>query len=435
MAYKSYGAAASQGRREFMEDVHSVTHVPWGPAKTSLPCSDFSMSHRLFLPGQDGAWGQDGAAWASVFALFDGHGGRKCSAYCADVIVPHILAAAQREPSTPAALKAAFLSTDSAFLAAYDDGLEGSTALVALMIDQDHAWVANLGDSRAVLVAQGGGAAALSVDHKPTLPDERARIEASGGFVYRARANGVLAVSRAMGNRHLKQFGVSSAPDVVRVDTRSSVAIILATDGLWDVVSNEDAGELCAHIAQTVGGATWPQVAADSLVSLALDRGSSDNVSVIIISTAAAPAAAAAAEEVALAAPLAAAAAEEEDEEQEQQEQQDEEKEDDLLLQAEVPRRFTVPTTTYVKGDTPEDGLMITRTRKFVSGDWTVKPECAVHGSCMYGQMCRSAKCTRAHYATLGRARWAARWRGGELQFLQLRDGGLEHHNMTKFFT
>ena len=397
----------AQGRREFMEDTHVVAHFPWGRA--------------------DGAW-------ASVFALFDGHGGRACSTFCADVIVPHILAAAQVEPNPAAALKSAFLTTDSAYIASdQHSGSTGSTALVTLMINNGaEVWVANVGDSRAVLVAQSGTASALTLDHKPVLPDEKARIVSSGGFVYMERANGALAVSRAMGDQDLKSFGVIAAPDVASVDTRGSVAMIMATDGLWDVVSNEEAGGLVAHVAHAMMLLpTWPQIAADSLLNLALGRGSRDNVSVIVISTqrpaappqsiwAAIVPAAAAAEPSGEAAEEAAAPSKAEyaDEPSAEHGKRGE--------RQHAAYYSVVPTTTFVQGDTPEDGLMITRTRKFVSGDWIVKSEGEVHGTCHYGQMCRSAKCTRAHYATLGRARWAARWRGSELQFLKLRDGGLQ---------
>ena len=74
--------------------------------------------------------------------------------------------------------------------------------------------VANLGDSRCCLVRGDGSAVALSDDHKPNRPDERARVQAAGGHVVFAgcwRVQGDLAVSRAFGDSHLKRRAPSHA--------------------------------------------------------------------------------------------------------------------------------------------------------------------------------------------------------------------------------
>uniref|UniRef100_A0A2P2MHS4 PPM-type phosphatase domain-containing protein n=1 Tax=Rhizophora mucronata TaxID=61149 RepID=A0A2P2MHS4_RHIMU len=82
-----------------------------------------------------------------------------------------------------------------------DFSFGGTTAVVALLTPE-HIVVANCGDSRAVL-CRGGKAVPLSVDHKPDRPDEHARITAAGGrviFLNGARVEGILAMSRAIGN-------------------------------------------------------------------------------------------------------------------------------------------------------------------------------------------------------------------------------------------
>lgn len=82
----------------------------------------------------------------------------------------------------------------------------------------------------------------MSVDHKPNTREERTRIEDAGGVVVWAgtwRVGGVLAVSRAFGDRPLKRF-VIPTPDVRdEVITVDDDCLILASDGLWDVVSNQ----------------------------------------------------------------------------------------------------------------------------------------------------------------------------------------------------
>ncbi|CAL9046891.1 unnamed protein product, partial [Musa banksii] len=85
-------------------------------------------------------------------------------------------------------------------------------------------------------------AIAVSRDHKPDQTDERQWIEDAGGFVMWAgtwRVGGVLAVSRAFGDRHLKQFVVADPENHVEAVDGSLEFLILASDGLWDVVTNE----------------------------------------------------------------------------------------------------------------------------------------------------------------------------------------------------
>jgi serine/threonine protein phosphatase PrpC len=82
----------------------------------------------------------------------------------------------------------------------------------------------------------------MSIDHKPNSREERTRIEDAGGVVVWAgtwRVGGVLAVSRAFGDRPLKRY-VIPTPDIKdEVLTAEDDCLILASDGLWDVVSNQ----------------------------------------------------------------------------------------------------------------------------------------------------------------------------------------------------
>lgn len=128
----------------------------------------------------------------------------------------------------------------------------GCTAVVALM-HQGQLYVANAGDSRAV-ACKGGKAEALSFDHKPTQETERHRIVTAGGFVSEiggvARVNANLNLSRAIGdlrykiNRSLPPSGqiITAEPDVtVTKIEKEHEFVILACDGVWDVMSNQEA--------------------------------------------------------------------------------------------------------------------------------------------------------------------------------------------------
>lgn len=174
----------------------------------------------------------------------------------------------------------------------------GSTAVVALVCSS-HIIVANCGDSRAVL-CRGKEAIPLSTDHKPNREDEYARIEASGGKVFEwngHRVFGVLAMSRSIGDRYLKP-SIIPEPEVMFVPrAREDEFLIMASDGLWDVMTNEEACEVARKrlliwhkkngtqpIANRgLGVDPAAQSAAEYLSNLALQKGSEDNISVIVV--------------------------------------------------------------------------------------------------------------------------------------------------------
>lgn len=168
----------------------------------------------------------------------------------------------------------------------------GSTAVVAI-VTPEKIVVANCGDSRAVLCRK-GKAIPLSRDHKPDRPDELSRIEAAGGRVIYwdgPRVLGVLAMSRAIGDEYLKPY-VSCEPEVTIINrTPDDECLILASDGLWDMVSNQTAcgvARMCLAgkvpmPANYTGSGEACTDASVLLTKLAFVRRSSDNVSVVVI--------------------------------------------------------------------------------------------------------------------------------------------------------
>ncbi|XP_062148046.1 protein phosphatase 2C 50 isoform X2 [Alnus glutinosa] len=173
----------------------------------------------------------------------------------------------------------------------------GSTAVVAILCST-HIVVANCGDSRAVL-CRGKVPMPLSVDHKPDREDEHARIEAAGGKVIQwngSRVFGVLATSRSIGDRYLKPWVIPD-PEVMLVPrAKQDECLILASDGLWDVMTNEEACDVARKriflwhkkhgnsLPVERGGVDpAPQAAAECLLRLALQKGSKDNITVIVI--------------------------------------------------------------------------------------------------------------------------------------------------------
>ncbi|KAJ0090232.1 hypothetical protein Patl1_14873 [Pistacia atlantica] len=173
-----------------------------------------------------------------LFAIFDGHLGDRVPTYLKDNLFNNILLEPNfwRDPKT--AIENAYRSTDKFILEnSMQLGTGGSTAVTAIVIDGKDLWVANVGDSRAV-VCERGSANQLTVDHEPHA--ERRRIEKKGGFVTTLpgdvpRVNGQLAVARAFGDQSLKAH-LSSDPDVRHVPIDTTIEfLILASDGLWKV--------------------------------------------------------------------------------------------------------------------------------------------------------------------------------------------------------
>jgi protein phosphatase 2C len=179
-------------------------------------------------------------------------------------------------------MERAFEATDKVVLAEVENG--GTTATCVYIRREKHdIWIANCGDSRCV-VSRSGVAKELSTDQKPHRQDERERIEKSGGKVVYCsngwRVDGILSVSRAIGDRKLKQY-VIARPEVVRhpIGVQDEF-LILGTDGLWNVFSSQEAVDV---VKTAFDAHQSPAQASEALSSLALSRKSVDNVCALVV--------------------------------------------------------------------------------------------------------------------------------------------------------
>ncbi|CAE7681760.1 unnamed protein product, partial [Symbiodinium sp. CCMP2456] len=172
-------------------------------------------------------------------------------------------------------------------------------------------FMANCGDSRAVLCTGGGTAVRLTEDHKPNLPAEKKRIEAADGGV--VEVAGIwravlpqkkrilskiagLAVSRSFGDKDFKGPDIVSAePEItvheadherrkrqrfLQVDWDADEFVILATDGIWDVLSDKDSVGLVRQILQEGLSETK---AAEALVKRAREKESQDDCTALVV--------------------------------------------------------------------------------------------------------------------------------------------------------
>lgn len=186
------------------------------------------------------------------------------------------------------ALKYAFQELDDRFITSDTCNLAGSTALVLYFAPNGVLYIANVGDSLAVLGSNSMDPVVLNRQHSVHLcEDERARIEAKGGSLVPItisdetyyRIEGQMSLTRAFGDAHLKQF-LTSEPELTEIDSKVRSKydwIILATDGLWDVLRKEDISQI---MKRTVSKA---DLVTKRLVSEAIERGSTDNITVVAI--------------------------------------------------------------------------------------------------------------------------------------------------------
>ncbi|KAF2546998.1 hypothetical protein F2Q70_00023388 [Brassica cretica] len=214
-----------------------------------------------------------------LFAIFDGHLSHEIPDYLCSHLFDNILNEPNFWQEPEKAIKKAYYITDTKILdKASDLGKGGSTAVTAILINCQKLVVANVGDSRAVL-SKGGVAKPLSVDHEPNM--EKDEIENRGGFVSNfpgdvPRVDGQLAVARAFGDKSLKMH-LSSEPYVtVEIIEDDAEFLILASDGLWKVMSNQEA-------VDSIKGIKDAKSAAKHLSEEAVARKSSDDISVVVV--------------------------------------------------------------------------------------------------------------------------------------------------------
>ncbi|TLD30691.1 hypothetical protein PspLS_02117 [Pyricularia sp. CBS 133598] len=137
-------------------------------------------------------------------------------------------------------------------------------------------YTANVGDAR-IILCRSGKALRLSYDHKGSDENEGRRITNAGGLILNNRVNGVLAVTRALGDTYMKEL-VTGHPYTTEtvIQPELDEFLIIACDGLWDVCDDQEAVDQVRNIED-------PAAAAKLLVNHALARFSTDNLSCMIV--------------------------------------------------------------------------------------------------------------------------------------------------------
>eukprot|EP00727_Mastigamoeba_balamuthi_P001979 m51a1_g11779 hypothetical protein (1094) ;mRNA; r:284242-288790 len=230
------------------------------------------------------------------FGVFDGHGGVATSAYASQHMWQNVVRSAAFAAGDYAkALEEGFHETEAALephLVAVDGMGSGACAVTAIVAD-GKVYVANVGDSRCVVARGGDGnpaAVAMSTDHKATEPTENRRLKDAGALVHMNRLLGVLAVSRSLGDFEIKKAARDQSdptksvliptPEIrVRDVQEGDRYLILASDGVWDAVSSDNAAELVICAVEDVPSI---KAAAEKLVETAA-KTSDDDITAIVV--------------------------------------------------------------------------------------------------------------------------------------------------------
>lgn len=260
------GVVTMQGKREDMEDAHDV---------------------RLQLKDKPRQ---------GMFGVYDGHSGSLAANWTTENLHRFIEVLEDLNQET---ISKALIEADQAFLTCGIDVMNGTTAVFAIteIFDEgnkqgDATWktvVGNLGDSRCIIGNYSDAQFhCMTTDHKPTDEGEMERVNAAGGFIALKRVDGILAVSRSIGDGTYKNIPdlppekqkVIPIPDVTERLLTEDNFIFICCDGIFETFTNEEALAFIYESSKTKTDIC--EILSDLLYAV-LNKGSKDNMSAMII--------------------------------------------------------------------------------------------------------------------------------------------------------
>lgn len=261
------------------------------------------------------------------FAIFDGHAGKQTARWCGNnmhgLLEEAILAREQTPGPTDASphdlydvrelLRDVFVKADE-LIEKDGSGSSGSTAATAVLRwetaendsfiessknstleskfdfvpQKNHRrmlYTSNVGDLRIVL-CRAGRLYRLSYDHKASDANEIERVRDAGGLIVNHRVNGVFAITRSLGDSYIKSLVTGKPFTTATQITDQDEFLILACDGVWDVLTDEAACKFVQGVFKQQTDSQIPcdpTMAAKKVCKLAIDKGSTDNITVMVV--------------------------------------------------------------------------------------------------------------------------------------------------------
>jgi serine/threonine protein phosphatase PrpC/Leucine-rich repeat (LRR) protein len=202
-----------------------------------------------------------------LFCVFDGHGGSATSSYSAFQIVQSLTSEFSEENIANVIVALTHSLQEMKFK-------DGSTMAMAL-VSGNEIIIAHLGDSRVIVVKSSGDVKFATQDHRTESRIEIDRILSVGGKITDGRTDGIVAVTRSLGDFAVR--GMGREPEIRTLEIEEDDRwIVLACDGLLDVFTNEEVGEI-ARDAENARNLAY------DLRNYACHRLSPDNISVIAV--------------------------------------------------------------------------------------------------------------------------------------------------------
>lgn len=193
-------------------------------------------------PSMEDATGMSYGSKTAVFGLFDGHGGDEVSLRASRELCPGIIKELDVQMRTAdsfiAAARTACIKSFKVFNDSVKDQWVGSCAVLAILgpvraFGKRDLVVANLGDSRAVVVS-GTSVTTMSTDHNAANPAEQARISTiPEAKIVDGRLDGILAITRSLGDKVI-EHGLSAEPEFVCCEVKPGDLIMLFCDGIYE---------------------------------------------------------------------------------------------------------------------------------------------------------------------------------------------------------
>ena len=217
----------------------------------------------------------------SLFCIFDGHGGDFVAKYLKENFASNLHKNIKINFSLNFRniLKASIESIDKEFEKFREAENCGSTGTI-VVLDNNFIYCANVGDSKCFYINNKNNAFQLTEDHNCSNQKEREELKKKGIMIFQNRVFGSLSLTRTFGDTELKKDGIECNPYIkkILVDKEEVKYIIIASDGIWDVVSKEKLEEFSKELKSGTS-----EEFCNYLVDYAMNNGSNDNISCIVL--------------------------------------------------------------------------------------------------------------------------------------------------------
>ena len=217
----------------------------------------------------------------SYCAVYDGHSGKYTSLYTRSQL--HKSLFLHPEFPNDKSFYDSFVETDKRVneIQHRDSFCCGTTALSVCIKNNEELIIGNVGDCRG-FICRGGKPIEIATPHILALESEKERIKSLGGAVVwfgTWRVNGILAVSRSIGDYNLRALVIPD-PDVTRIKlTPEDEFLVLASDGLWDGINAEEMIEIVHATVEESGR----EYVCRKLCDTGIDKNTKDNVTVVAV--------------------------------------------------------------------------------------------------------------------------------------------------------